>query len=63
MSKFKLIGAAVALTISSAALAATAADCCQDMACCKDGADCCDCGTKAKAADCCDHAQGSMSRR
>lgn len=63
MSKFKLIGAAVALTISSAAFAATAADCCPDMACCKDGADCCDHGTKAKEADCCDHAKGGMAHR
>ena len=53
MSKFKLIGAAVALTLSSTAFAATAADCCPDMTCCKEGADCCDHA---------DHA-GEMQRR
>ncbi|HEX8382903.1 MAG TPA: hypothetical protein VF592_05945 [Sphingomonas sp.] len=41
MTKFKLIGAALALTLSTAA-GAVAADCCADMACCKEGADCCD---------------------
>jgi len=39
MTKFKLIGAAFALTLSSGAFAAVA-NCCADMACCKDGADC-----------------------
>lgn len=51
MTKFKLIGAVVALTLSSAAFAANAADCCPDMACCHDGADCCDHGAKAKGGD------------
>lgn len=56
MIKFKLISAAVALTLSSGAFAAVA-NCCADMACCKDGADCCDKAKGAKAkADCCDKA-------
>ena len=60
MSKFKLIGAAVALALSSTAFAATAADCCPDMTCCKEGADCCD--HAKKAGDHADHA-GEMQRR
>ena len=40
MTKLKLIGAALALALPTAAFAA--APCCADMACCKDGADCCD---------------------
>lgn len=52
MTKFKLISAAFALTLSSGAFAAVA-NYCADMACCKDGADCCDKAAKAKA-DCCD---------
>lgn len=59
MTKFKLISAAFALTLSTGAFAAVT-NCCADMACCKDGADCCDHGTKAKAADCCDHAKGGL---
>ena len=59
MTKFKLISAAFALTLSTGAFAAVA-NCCADMACCKDGADCCKVGAKAKAADCCDHAKGGM---
>lgn len=61
MTKFKLIGAALALTLSSVAFAAGA--CCADTACCKDGADCC----KDGKADCCvnmkggDHAGHDMS--
>ena len=55
MPKFKLSSAAFALTLSSGAFAAVA-NCCADMACCKDGADCCDKGAKAKA-DCCDKAK------
>ncbi len=51
MSKFKLIGAAVALTISSAAFAAIAADCCPDMVCCKDSADPCGDSGEAKGGD------------
>ena len=47
MTKFKLISAAFALTLSTGAFAAVA-NCCADMACCKDGA------------DCCDHAKGGM---
>lgn len=47
MTKFKLIGAAFALTLSTTAFAAEA-NCCADMACCKEGADCCKDG-----ADCC----------
>lgn len=42
MTKFKLIGAALALTLPTAAFAADAGCCCgADKACCKDGADCC----------------------
>lgn len=52
MTKFKLISTALALTLSTGAFAAVA-NCCADMACCKDGA-------KAKAADCCDPAKGGM---
>ena len=55
MTKFKLISAAFALTLSSGAFAAVA-NCCADMACCKDGADCCDHGAKAKD----DHAAHAM---
>ncbi len=40
MTRLKLIGAAFALSLSTAATA-VAADCCRDMACCKEGADCC----------------------
>ena len=53
MTKFKLISAAFVLTLSTGAFA-TVTNCCADMACCKDGA-------KAKSADCCDHAKGSMN--
>ena len=55
MTKFKLIGAAFALTLSTAAFATAAADCCPGMACCKDGADCCD-HAKGKAGEHADHA-------
>ena len=48
MTKFKLISAAFALTLSTGAFAAVA-NCCADMACCKDGADCC----KDGKGDCC----------
>lgn len=58
MTKFKLISAAFALTLSSGAFAAVA-NWCADMACCKDGADCCDKVAKAKA-DCCD--KGDMAK-
>ena len=43
-AKLKLVGLALALTFSTAAVAA---DCCKDSACCKEGADCCD-DSKAK---------------
>ncbi len=59
MTKFKLISAAFALTLSTGAFAAVA-NCCADMACCKDGADCCDKGDKAKHADDADHAMPNM---
>ena len=49
MTKLKLIGAAFALVIPGAAFAAS---CCADMACCKEGADCCEEKDAAKA-DCC----------
>ena len=39
MTKFKIIAAAIALSVPGVALAA--AGCCAGMACCKDGADCC----------------------
>ncbi|MES3097350.1 hypothetical protein O6012_17665 [Sphingomonas aerolata] len=62
MTKFKLIGAALALALPTAAFAA--GSCCADMACCKDGADCC----KDGKGDCCkdikkggDHAGHDMS--
>lgn len=64
MKTLKILGAALALTVSGAASAA-AADCCKDMACCKDGADCCKDGKK----DCCpehkggDHAGHDMSAK
>jgi hypothetical protein len=57
MTKFKLISVAFALTFSTSAVAAVT-NCCADMAYCKDGADCCTDGTKAKPADCCDHTKG-----
>lgn len=41
MNTYKLVAAAFALSLSTAAVAATA-ECCPDMACCKQGADCCD---------------------
>lgn len=59
MTKFKLISAAFALTLSTGAFAAVA-NCCADMACCKDGADCCDHGDKAKAGDHAAHAMPNM---
>jgi hypothetical protein len=59
MTKFKLISAAFALTLSTGAFAAVA-NCCADMACCKDGADCCDHGDKAKGGDRAGHAMPSM---
>ncbi len=59
MTKFKLISAAFALTLSTGAFAAVA-NCCADMACCKDGADCCDKGDKAKHADHASHAMPNM---
>ena len=66
MKTIKIIGAALALTISGAASAA-AADCCKDMACCKEGADCCK-EKDGKKSDCChdmkkggDHAGHDMS--
>lgn len=46
MTKFKLIGAALALALPTAAFAA--GSCCAGMACCKEGADCCKDGK-----DCC----------
>ncbi|RYG86382.1 MAG: hypothetical protein EON59_10120 [Alphaproteobacteria bacterium] len=39
MTKFKIIAAALALSIPGAAFAA--AGCCAGMACCKEGTDCC----------------------
>lgn len=62
MTKFKFIGAAVALTLSTAALAAGSA-CCPGMTCCQDGKDCCDQSAKAKDANCCDHAKGGATHR
>ena len=59
MTKFKLISAAFALTLSTGAFAAVA-NCCADMACCKDGADCCDHGDKAKGGDRAGHAMPNM---
>ena len=59
MTKIKLISAAFALTLSTGAFAAVA-NCCADMACCKDGADCCDHGTKAKGGDHGGHAMPNM---
>ncbi|WP_375429489.1 hypothetical protein [uncultured Sphingomonas sp.] len=37
--KLKIAGLALALTFSTAAVSA---ECCKDMACCKEGADCCE---------------------
>ena len=50
MTKFKLIGAALALAIPTVAFAADAGCCGADKTCCKDGADCCkkDCCTDMK---------------
>ena len=59
MTKFKFISAAFALTLSTGALAAVA-NSCTDMACCKDGADCCDHGDKAKGGDHAGHAMPNM---
>lgn len=59
MTKFKLISAAFALTLSTGAFAAVA-NCCADMTCCKDGADCCDHGDKAKGGDRAGHAMPNM---
>jgi hypothetical protein len=63
--KMKLIGAAIALALSSTA--AYAADsCCAGMECCKEGADCCK-DKDGKKADCCkdmekgDHTGHDMS--
>ena len=49
MTKFKRIGAALALAIPTTVFAA--APCCADMACCKEGADCCKDGKKECCAD------------
>jgi hypothetical protein len=46
MTMFKMFGAAVALSLSTAAVAAGAA-CCADLACCVAGADCCEHGRTA----------------
>lgn len=68
MTKLKLIGTAIALSLSGAAFAA-GASCCAEMACCKEGAACCK-EKDAKKADCCaevkdgkagDHAKHDMS--
>ena len=59
MTKLKVIGTALALSLSSAAFA-TGAGCCADMACCKDGADCCDHGDKAKGGNHAGHAMPNM---
>ena len=50
MTKFSIIGAAFALSLSTAAFAT--ADCCKDMTCCKEGADCCD--EQKSRQSCCD---------
>ena len=47
MTKFKLIGAALALALPTAAFAA--GSCCAGMTCCKEAADCC----KDGKGDCC----------
>jgi hypothetical protein len=47
MKRLSIIGAALALALPAAAYAA--ADCCKDMACCKEGGDCCKDGKS-----CCD---------
>ena len=54
MKKFSIIGAAFALTLSTAAFAA--ADCCKEMACCKEGADCCK--ERDGKASCCEDMKG-----
>lgn len=51
MKKLSIICAALALAIPATAYAA--ADCCKDMACCKEGADCCK--DKQAGKSCCDH--------
>lgn len=51
MTKLKLIGTALAMSLASVASAA-GADCCADMACCKEGKDCCK-KQDGKKADCC----------
>ena len=59
MKMLPIIGAALALAVPATAYAA--ADCCEDMACCKDGADCCK--DKQAGKSCCDHdmpAKGDM---
>jgi hypothetical protein len=50
--KLKIAGLALALTFSTAAVAA---DCCKDMACCREGADCCK-ESKGKQDDYAEHA-------
>ena len=62
MKKLSIIGAVFALTFPVTAYAA--ADCCRNMACCEQGADCCNDGRT----DCCrgmtkggDHAGHDMS--
>ena len=55
MTKLKLIGAALALALPTAAFAA--GSCCADMACCKEGADCCT-EHDGKSADCCAKMKG-----
>ena len=59
MMKFKLIGTAIALSLSTVAFAADAG-CCAEMACCKDGAECCK-GKDGKA-DCCADMKGGDAK-
>lgn len=64
MTKFKLIGAALALALPTAAFAA--GSCCAGMTCCKEGADCCkdgkgDCCADMKSGKHGDHAGHDMS--
>lgn len=48
MNTYKLVAAALALSATPAV--AAAADCCADMACCKEGADCCEDGKDKEGA-------------
>lgn len=66
MTKFKLIGAALALAIPGVAFAADAGCCGADKTCCKDGSDCCKkdcCADMKKGGDHTGHDMSGMQKK